>query len=465
MDGSGGSHNNGRRELKIIYLLFGKCLKMVIRNSSQQILFLLSVLLVYGGLWFMWLLTANQSVSYLSSEPYAKLRFDFECSPSPSFSSSNHKQSSSSSFHQDRSFLFPGIHHIGNRSIGMQCSPLETIDQLSSSEPETTPSDVLLQWLYTGSPVTDDDKSTMKLLELLSSLMMNGIPLVGLDGYIELSDSANKYFGKQLTDQILLSSTTLHDEFDGFFNIRSKRLIITPNNTCTRQFIHDMRMNTKTFNQLNVELLDDIGFIYEDNKGSGDIWAIIELVPVFSSDSICNMSTLSVRDHPNIDNTANFAWDDLTMKSTKPAVTIRMHPSAVPDTRNFDWTPLKRVSSRFQSGELLYFTSGFLSLQLELQQFIERIQYGTNSRELPSNNANWQESIVHRHAMMLDVAAAIVNSTTIEQFRSELKAVQQLHQENSLDNTVHFPLYHRAFPTREYTEVSLSTLYCDIVTD
>ena len=51
-------------------------------------------------------------------------------------------------------------------------------------------------------------------------------------------------------------------------------------------------------------------------------------------------------------------------------LTVRMHPSAIPDTRNFEFSPLKAGSPRMQSGQLLYFMSGFLTIQLEMQNFL-----------------------------------------------------------------------------------------------
>jgi hypothetical protein len=425
-----------QRQWKLIYIIFGKCLKMVVRNQSNQALFILSILIVYGGLGLMWILTSTQNVSYLSSQPYAKLEFDFQCV-------------ATSTDHNSNSFLFPRNPRVNNDSIGIQCSPMENMDSIST-EPQTTPSDVLLQWLYTGSPVTDEDSANMKLLELISSLMMNGIPLVGLDGYVEISDAANKYFGRKMENKIL-SSATLREQFDGFFHVRHKRFIITPNNICTKTFIEAMRNTSKTFSQLNVEVQNDINLILEAPNCCADIWAIIELIPSFPSDEICNMSTSfqNIRYHGY-----SVMGDELS--KGRPSVTIRMNPSSIPDTRNFDWTPLKRVSSRLQSGELLYFTSGFLSLQLELQQFIENIQFGHSISTIPTANLDWQDSILHHHAMMLDIAAAIVNASTPDDLRSEIKIVEAFyHKDPNLGNTVHFPLFHRAFPTRKYTEVGV----------
>ncbi len=55
-----------------------------------------------------------------------------------------------------------------------------------------------------------------------------------------------------------------------------------------------------------------------------------------------------------------------------------MQPSGIPDTRNYEWSPRKN-NARQQSGELLYFISGFLSLQLELQNFVSSTGLGTHS--------------------------------------------------------------------------------------
>ena len=87
-------------------------------------------------------------------------------------------------------------------------------------------------------------------------------------------------------------------------------------------------------------------------------WAVVEIINV---EQLCHAQTHMRR-------------------QIAPRVTFRMHPSTVPDTRNIKWSPRKQgaggMLDRRQSGQLLYFTSGFLTLQMEIQNYLSILGLG-----------------------------------------------------------------------------------------
>jgi hypothetical protein len=73
------------------------------------------------------------------------------------------------------------------------------------------------------------------------------------------------------------------------------------------------------------------------------------------------------------------------LEALAPSVTLRFHPASIPDSRNKMWSPRKHgggTHTSLQAGQLLYFTSGFLSIQLEIQNFLSTVGLG---REIVSH--------------------------------------------------------------------------------
>lgn len=96
-----------------------------------------------------------------------------------------------------------------------------------------------------------------------------------------------------------------------------------------------------------------------------------------------------------------------------PSVAIRMRPSTLPDTRNFmyvyhcdrrvgvtlcRWSSRRTILPRVESGQLLYFISGFLSIQIEVHNFLA--SFRKSNRKIlqidsevfeEGNSKNWKE--------------------------------------------------------------------------
>eukprot|EP01031_Cornospumella_fuschlensis_P031567 gene31569-38152_t len=294
-----------------LFLLTNKSLAVTFRSGSVRALLVSSILGVLGGFYAAWLLTHSQYRTILSSRPYKQIAFDFGC---------YHKLDLTNTSH----FL---------------CDPL------------TANTESLINTITTLTEKTNED-APQQLLAHLTSLMMNGFPLLSLNDFVRLSEAANLFLGSKIRQQIM-SSPFLRDEFSNILAIRDKRIVLTPRSNLTESFRRHLIRQLSLENQLNITV-QDIDSVSETDES---LWAMVVLEDAPSS-------------YGNGYN-GSFVWDGESPlpffpgPHTRPALSIRMPPNSIPDTRNYDWSPLKRNLARAQSGELLYFLSGFLSLHYE----------------------------------------------------------------------------------------------------
>lgn len=174
--------------------------------------------------------------------------------------------------------------------------------------------------------------------------------------------------------------------------------------------------------------------------------------------------TSSAQQANNSSSISNFANTILGLDQQAtviPAVTIRMHPAAVPDTRNFEHSPINRhLNSRQQSGQLLYFTSGFLTLQLEVQNFLAHWHLGGSVIQSDAFSGRNEGVLLEPAYAAHSLAQAIARATTRKEvYEAVLNATQSQTQniegegQDGVRPSVSFPLFHRAFPTHNYKQV------------
>lgn len=137
----------------------------------------------------------------------------------------------------------------------------------------------------------------------------------------------------------------------------------------------------------------------------------------------------------------NARCDDTSL----PALTIRMHPSAVPDTRNYIWSSRLDIPTVAGSGEMLYFTSGFLSLQFEFQSFLKLLRSGASYQRTAVFDQN--AGALPASSGMQRLALALGSNLTVAELHHNFMNVSQ-----PADSPVHVPFYMRAFQMKPYTE-------------
>ena len=176
------------------------------------VLITVSSSIVFVSLYLMWYMSYNQTLKFMTSNAYTKLSFDLICAPGTKYQ--------------------PGV---------SLCRPT------GDNQPDGTlsPADVLINLLATGSVLSDskDPNSAHDFAGLLSSIMMNGAPMLGLDDFVKLSDFVNKNLGISGRQQIM-NSTAYSDKFGNFLDIRKRELRITPYSCWTEEFLTHLGRNS-----------------------------------------------------------------------------------------------------------------------------------------------------------------------------------------------------------------------------
>jgi hypothetical protein len=143
-----------------------------------------------------------------------------------------------------------------------------------------------------------------------------------------------------------------------------------------------------------------------------------------------------------------------------PSITVRMLPSAIPDTRNFEWSPRRSGTLRQQSGQLLYFLSGFLSIQLEVQNFISSV--GLGGPVIPTKVfGDAPSSFLKSSSVTRNIADALIHSASNDDVFNAIVNTTSNHRDSR--PTLNTPLYHRAFPTHRYEQQTFWHVYGSMI--
>ena len=139
--------------------------------------------------------------------------------------------------------------------------------------------------------------------------------------------------------------------------------------------------------------------------------------------------------------------------------------AAIPDTRNIEWSPRKSFGSyRQQSGQLLYFLSGFLTLQLEIQTFLASTGLGgpvIPTQALDGHRRPFDSLILGPSAVTRSIAEALMDAISPHDvFTTVVNSTSSQRQGRPTFST---PLYHRAFPTHRYEQSTFWHVYGSMI--
>ena len=176
-----------------VQLLTVKSVQLVWRSPSLRTLAWLSSVIVFGTLYLMWFNSRNNTLHFLTDSSYQKLSFDVICTPGLKYQ--------------------PGY---------AKCKPTGQRDDVSAGA--LSPADILIQIITTGTIMSDsnDPQGTHDFAGLLSSIMMNGAPLMGIDDYTYLSDFVNQKLGNVGREQIMNYTAYRCDHCYSFTSCPSK---------------------------------------------------------------------------------------------------------------------------------------------------------------------------------------------------------------------------------------------------
>jgi hypothetical protein len=208
--------------VRFVTILTNKCLKILLRQKSTRQLSIVSTILVFGGLYAVYLSCFGQSLHYLTNDGYSPLSFDYKCKPvlenvrrDPSIGDKHGFESTVTS--------------------SLECDPFDNSKSSDGRHADITPSTILANIVSSGSMFgsnnRDDDKQTAAFANMLMSLLMNGLPLMGLRDYVKLSDFINQNIGESRKDSIL-GFSAYREKFGNFLDVRMKDILIVSKPTC-----------------------------------------------------------------------------------------------------------------------------------------------------------------------------------------------------------------------------------------
>ena len=158
----------------------------------------------------MWRSSHGKELMFLTKSQYHALDFELECS------------------------VKNNVHNSSGMEFSPKCVPFHqnTVSHL-------TPSDLLFDIITSGKDESGQDLSFEKVSNLLSSMAMNGLPLLGLDDFVFLSDFVNINIDDKEKQQ-LLSYPASKDRFSNFISAREKEIRLAPNSCWTSEFLRQL---------------------------------------------------------------------------------------------------------------------------------------------------------------------------------------------------------------------------------
>lgn len=118
------------------------------------------------------------------------------------------------------------------------------------------------------------DDNVLDIGNVLASIIMNGIPLLGLDDFVYFSDYFNLYLGKKTVDKVM-SLPVFEERFHNFLLVRKIQLRIT-GDCWKHEFIKYLNSTSETFRELDLRQYDSIDDALADSC-CNDVWAVVHV--------------------------------------------------------------------------------------------------------------------------------------------------------------------------------------------
>lgn len=127
-----------------------------------------------------------------------------------------------------------------------KCQPYypESDSDMPAAPDRLSPSAVLYDLLENGN--SDEKVSSKTIARLLGSIMMNGLPLLGLDDFLRTSDYVNQNLNTAARNDIM-ESPFLNGQFGTLLRARDMQISISPENCWSKGFVKYMKKSSTMF--------------------------------------------------------------------------------------------------------------------------------------------------------------------------------------------------------------------------
>ena len=180
-----------------------KSMKQILRNKSINRFLILSSLTVYAFIYPIFLLSKGHKLNFMTSNAYSKMNLDIECKLN--------------------------VNMIASLSY---CDPMTLRYEMADNSPSKLIFDVIHS--------LSSSKNNVDIAKVFTSLIMNGLPLVGLFDFVEISDFINVNIGDAITKKIM-KFPLYKEKFSNFISIRVLEMRLVSRNCWTDAFLYYMK--------------------------------------------------------------------------------------------------------------------------------------------------------------------------------------------------------------------------------
>ena len=145
-------------------------------------------------------------------------------------------------------------HHFDLSScVALDEAPVGSFRHRKKSHSDTMASNVLLNLIQPDSSTSGNSgngeqhfEEAYQFAQAVGSTLLNGLPLLGLDDWISLSDFLNENMNSDMRGR-LMKYTALKGRFINLLGVRGLKLSFMPNNCWTRALVNHMNSTTRSF--------------------------------------------------------------------------------------------------------------------------------------------------------------------------------------------------------------------------
>jgi hypothetical protein len=133
--------------------------------------------------------------------------------------------------------------HLNEDLTTPRCQPYFPPPEESNENTGETPLTTTLLFDFMSGKGMNNKADLKHFAKLLGGIMMNGLPMLGLDDFVHASDFVNQNLHSKAQEEIT-KSPILSGQFGNFLNVRNLQIRLSPNNCWTNAFAKYLRQTS-----------------------------------------------------------------------------------------------------------------------------------------------------------------------------------------------------------------------------